>query len=74
MTNFDNDLSGVLFRNDKQNSRQPDYRGSATISGVEYWISAARNPGSKFMSLAFQEKEEKLSTTSGASVDEDIPF
>jgi hypothetical protein len=35
------ELSGVLSRNDKrENDRQPEFRGSATIGGIEFWICA----------------------------------
>jgi len=34
------DNSGILFRNDdKSGERDRDYKGEATISGVEYWMS-----------------------------------
>ena len=34
------DNSGILFRNDKKTrDTDRDYGGSATIAGVEYWVS-----------------------------------
>lgn len=83
MSDFNNDNSGALFKNTKQNDRQPDYRGNATVDGVEYWVSGwiktagpmARNPGSKFLSLAFQPKEEETrQQPRDYHEDEDIPF
>lgn len=54
--------SGILFKNDrKQNDRHPDYKGSITVNGVEYWLSAWIKSGKKgkFMSLAVQEKQDR---------------
>lgn len=37
---YDNNLSGALFPNDRKNKDQdPDLVGSVEIEGVEYWIS-----------------------------------
>lgn len=54
--------SGSMFRNDdKQSDNQPDYKGSALIDGVEYWVSGwdkrGRN-GTDFISLSFRPKSE----------------
>lgn len=35
----DNNLTGVLFFNDKKTGKQPDRRGSILINGVEYEIA-----------------------------------
>ena len=55
------DYTGALFRNDKKETEQhPDYRGSATIAGKEYWVSSWINTsakGAKYMSLKYSEKE-----------------
>jgi uncharacterized protein (DUF736 family) len=60
---WDNNLTGALFRNKRKDSeKQPDYRGTAEIDHTEYWVSGwtkkDRN-GDSYMSLAFQEKEER---------------
>lgn len=35
------ELEGALFKNDKKTSEnQPDYKGSAMIQGIDYWLSA----------------------------------
>lgn len=56
------DNSGILFKNDrKTESKHPDYNGSITVDGVEYWLSAWIKEGQKgkFMSLSVKPKEEK---------------
>ena len=60
MSDYDNNLRGVLFRNDRNDrDKHPDYKGSAEIDGVEYWLSAWIKAGKsgKFMSLSFKEKD-----------------
>ena len=63
---YDNSNSGTLSRNaDKNkegaNPKWPDYKGKATVNGVEYWISGwvKAKDGSKFISLSFKPKEEQ---------------
>lgn len=45
---------GSLFKNDKQNDRQPDFKGSILIGGTTYeiaaWNKTSRN-GLSYMSL-----------------------
>ncbi len=37
MPDYDPNMKGVLFRNDKSgNEKRPDYRGSAVINNVDY--------------------------------------
>ncbi len=85
-TKYDN--SGALFKNDrKEKDSHADYQGSATINGVEFWISSWIKDGQKgkFMSLAFKPKLERAAeirssydepdTRSGAELtDDDLPF
>lgn len=60
----------------------PDYTGSATIDGVEYWVSAWINQskGKKdiYMGLTFKDKRQaaaaKLGKTLGKEQDSDVPF
>jgi hypothetical protein len=57
---FDN--SGLLFRNhDKETDKHPDYKGSLTIGGTEYWLSAwlKDSKRGKFMSLSVKPKEQR---------------
>jgi hypothetical protein len=58
------DNSGVLFRNDnKTRDTDRDYSGSATIAGVEYWMSGWIKEGKRgrFMSFAFTPKHQEKS-------------
>ena len=63
MPEYDNNNSGAIFKNDKkQTDKHPDYRGSAEVDGVEYWVSAwikTSKAGAKFMSLSFTVKDEQ---------------
>lgn len=63
MPDYDNNMRGVLFKNDKkQSDTHPDYKGNAEIEGVEYWVSAwikTSGKGAKFMSMSFQAKEQQ---------------
>jgi len=86
VSNYDNNMRGVLFKNDKQgNDKRPDYRGSAVIENVDFnvsgWIKSSKKDGSKFMSLSFEAKkaapdkpkQEKVLTEDNW-VDDDINF
>ena len=86
MSNYDNNMRGVLFKNDKKgNEKRPDYRGSAVIDNADFnvsgWIRASKKDGSKFMSLSFEAKkaapakpkQEKVLTEDNW-VDDDINF
>ena len=56
---YDNNNSGVLFRNDKKQDgdRLPDYRGNCEVNGVKLdiaaWIKTSQKNGKKFMSIKF---------------------
>ncbi len=60
MPDYDNELRGALFKNDKKgNDKAPDYKGPAQIKGIEYdmsaWLRTARS-GQKYMSVHFEAK------------------
>lgn len=64
MADYDNKLSGALFKNDKgDNPKRPDYKGSYTDGeGREFWVSSwvkESKDGKKFMSLSMQPKDDK---------------
>ncbi len=87
---YDNSNSGMLAKNKRRTKdTHPEYSGSVTVDGVEYWLSAwvkTGKPGSKlegerFFSLSFTRKDGQQSnggTTSRPSpdnqYDDDIPF
>lgn len=58
MPEYDNELQGALFKNDKkQNDKHPDYKGQCEITGQKLWISAWINTsksGQKYMKLQFE--------------------
>lgn len=70
MAEYDNNLTGVLFKNDKgENEKRPDYKGSAEIEGVQYWVSAWIRDGAKgkFMSMKYERKEHHAAAKAAAS-------
>ena len=92
---YDNTNSGVIFRNeDKTRENHPDHKGSSEIkcpccgAVSAFWLSAwvktagpnAKNPGSKFFSLAFQPKDEAKTPRPAPKANsdddqfDDIPF
>jgi len=78
------DNTGVLFKNDKKlNDNHPDYKGSISVNGVEYWISSWIKQGKngKFMGLAVTPREAQASKpapkSSGSGfddMDDSVPF
>lgn len=71
---------GSLFRNEKENDKQPDYRGEIMLDGKVYklagWIKDGKS--GKFLSLKGQPKEAGApamqdSGTVGDMAD-DVPF
>jgi hypothetical protein len=69
------ELTGSISKNKKkEKDAHPDYRGSATIGGIDYWISAWVNEGSdgKYLGLKFQQKDGESKPVK--QDDEDIPF
>lgn len=57
MSQYDNDNTLVLFVNDYKapGSNQPDYKGKATVGGVEFkcsgWKKEGKNTGSVYLSV-----------------------
>lgn len=74
---WDKDNSGLLGINDrKEKESHPDYKGSAVIDGVEYWVSgwSKENQYGPFISLAFQRKDtERNQKRSGAPMAKPFP-
>jgi len=74
---YDNTNTGILTRNIERDEtrKQPQYRGSMNVDGVEYWISAwvqEGKPGSKLEGQKYFSM--KLEPKPQATVDPDIPF
>lgn len=70
MANYDNNNSGSLFINDrKESDRHPDFKGSAEVDGVEYWVSmwkkVSKDGSRKYFSLSFQPKEKAAAQATG---------
>lgn len=74
------DMSGVLFKNDrKEKDTHADYKGTAVIDGVEYWINSwiKKGKNGSFMSLAFKVKDRQESRSDrqpSRDDDSDLPF
>jgi len=83
---YSDELRFAIFKNDKKgNDRAPEYKGSITINGQKYWMSAwlkESKSGMKFMSGAVQLAEappqpapkEKPAAKSMSDIESDIPF
>lgn len=86
---YDNNNKGAIWGNDrKQNDNHPDFKGQATINGVEYWVSAWKrkpdaSPSSPALSFSVQPKEQAFNDgkkkvqkaiDTGFCEDPDIPF
>ena len=79
MTDYDNNMRGVLFKNDrKEKETHPDYKGSCEINGEEMWMSAWLKNGKNgtFMSFSFTPKEQPKKQSAPVPTEdfEDIPF
>jgi hypothetical protein len=78
------DNSGAVFVNDrKEKDTHPDRSGSATIDGVEYWVSGwlkKSRDGQPFLSLAFKRKSDSVAQSKKPAggrpqgFDDKIPF
>ena len=78
------DFVGSLSRNKKkEKGTHPTHKGSCTIGGIPYWISAyvneSRDSGEKYFKLYFEAKKTEAATAAepvDVQLDEspDIPF
>ena len=70
------ELTGSISKNKKkEKDAHPDYRGSATIGGIDYWISGWVIEGSvgKYLGLKFQQKDGE-SRPAKQDDDDSVPF
>lgn len=88
MTQYDNDNTLVLFVNDYKapGSNQPDYKGKATVGGVEFkcsgWKKEGKNTGSVYLSVKLTPSVDEVAAPVAPSItprskpknDDDIPF
>jgi len=62
MSQYDNEKKFALFKNDKgENPKRPDYRGTLTLGGVEYKLSAwirEDKKGGKYMNGSVELKTD----------------
>lgn len=80
---YDNTNTGLLMKNEEMrpDKKDPGYKGSINVEGVEYWLSAWVNEGKdgsamegkKYFSLKLQKKEPK-GAKKAPPKDDDIPF
>jgi hypothetical protein len=77
------DNSWALFRNDrKEGENDPDYKGSATIGGVEYWLNAwlrTSKAGQKYFSGSLKPKVwkgdgERKPVSVQQDLNDEVPF
>lgn len=86
MTNFDNDNTLVLFVNEykEPGSKQPDYKGKATVGGIDYkcagWKKSGKNTGSTYLSVKLEPTEAIAVTPAPPRTpkpkpsEDDVPF
>jgi uncharacterized protein (DUF736 family) len=65
MSNYTNENSGAIFKNDKRESENhPMYKGSLNVEGKDFWVSVwvntSQKSGQKYMSLKLKPKEQVM--------------
>lgn len=81
---YDNNNRGAIWKNTKrEKDTHPHFTGSATIEGVEYWVSAWKRgeddkPDAPALRFTVKPKEERKPKPARAEqpteFDDDIPF
>lgn len=77
MSQYDNNLTGVLFINDrKETDKHPDRKGSCEIDGVRYWISGWNRETKRgdTISLKFELQKPAVAAMTAESFSNDVPF
>lgn len=86
MAEFDDNMRGVLFREEeKRSDKAPDYKGNVTINGVKFqlagWVKESR-AGKKFLSIKVEDGDgqrrpaQRQESRRQSSFDDDdsVPF
>lgn len=76
---YDNTNSGVLFKNESDNEKAPNYKGKINVNGNDYEIAAwvrESKAGTKFLSLKVQEPRDKKPkpVQKIEDIESDLPF
>lgn len=85
MADFDNELRGVIFPNDKRSSdKSPNATGHVQVKGVVYrlagWTKTSNATGKRFMPIKLTPPDDGVDQTGEAprqqeqTLSEDIPF
>jgi len=87
MSGYDNNNRGSVWKNeDRKSESHPQFKGSAEVNGVEYWVSgwlrkADANPKAPAMSFSFTVKDQQtaksqptVAPVNDFDADGDIPF
>ena len=65
MSQYNDDMKGAIWKNEKRETdRHPHFTGSATVAGVDYWVSAWKrdpdgNPKAPALRFDFRPKDEQ---------------
>ena len=76
---YDNTNTGVMFKNESDNEKAPNYKGKINVNGQELEIAAwirQSKAGKKFLSLKVQEPRQKSEPKKESFEDlpDDLPF
>lgn len=84
MAEYDNNMRGVLFSNDKgDNPKRPDMTGNLEINGTKYRVSAwnktSQKTGNPFLSFVVEEddgsrRQPQQSSPAQGDINDSIPF
>lgn len=70
MTDYDDELTGVLFPNKSDNPKAPAFTGKCQINDEEYriagWKRVSNGTGKAFISLKFESEAERASRLADA--------
>ena len=77
MSEYSNENSGALFKNDKkEQENHSDYNGTLNAGGTEYWINGwikKSKAGKSYMSLSVKQKNHPAAPVDDG-FDSEVPF